>query len=211
VDNVKASELLDKAIEVDPNFFMPHFNIAMNNLPNNEENFKKFANKAVSINAKLSDAEDIFKQILERWLKDKKSDVTDLGAKLIELYPKDAYAYIYQSFFNIGQGKPEEAITNLKEAIALVDYKAPYYNLLGYNYLATNKMKEAEKAFDKYIELEPNEANPYDSKGDYFMAVKNYKAAHENFMKAYKIDTNFKASLKKANKAKMMLDSLGKE
>jgi len=48
--------------------------------------------------------------------------------------------------------------------------------------------------------------NPYDSKGDYFMNIKDYGKAYESFMKAYEIDTLW--SYKKAMKAKALYDSL---
>jgi tetratricopeptide (TPR) repeat protein len=94
----------------------------------------------------------------------------------------------------------------MKKAVELAKNKAPFYNMLGYSYLGANKMKEAEETFNKYIELEPNEANPYDSKGDYFMAMKDYQNAYDSFMKAYQLNNSFTASKKKAEKAKQILE-----
>jgi len=206
----KVDELLKKAIEVDNEFFMPHFQLAFYNLFlfNDEEKFKQYATSAIALKGELNNAEKLYKEMLERLLKDKKSDLTDLGAKIVKLYPKVPVAYSYEAFFLTQQGKHEEALKNQQQALKLAKNKAPFYNAIGYNYMAVNKMKEAEKAFDKYIELEPGQGNPYDSKGDYYMAVKNYKAAYDSFMKAYNTDNvNFKVSLKKAEKAKQMMES----
>ena len=68
------------------------------------------------------------------------------------------------------------------------------------------KYEEAANAFDKYIELSPNHPNPYDSKGDYFMKIKDYRNAYESFMKAHEIDSLW--SFKKAMNAKAIADSL---
>jgi lipoprotein NlpI len=68
-------------------------------------------------------------------------------------------------------------------------------------------MDEARAAFDKYIELAPNQPNPYDSKGDYFMEVKDYKNAYQSYMKAHELDSLW--GVKKAEKAKIMMDSTG--
>ncbi len=65
---------------------------------------------------------------------------------------------------------------------------------------------DTESALDKYIELEPNLPNPYDSKGDYFMKIEDYGKAYESYMKAHEIDTLW--SYKKAMKAKALYDSL---
>jgi len=64
---------------------------------------------------------------------------------------------------------------------------------------------DAEKSFDTYIEKAPALANPYDSKGDYFMATKQYQEAYDSYMKAYQIDSGFEISKKKAEKAMQLL------
>lgn len=204
----KSMEMLNKAVAADPDFFMAHFQMGIVYYYYNDDvNFKKSAGRAIAINVNLNPAEEIYKQILERYLKDKKSDVTDLGAKIIELYPKDYYSHLYQAYFCSFAGKKEESIQNMENALELTDHKAPVYNTLGYFYMEANRMAEAEQAFDKYIELDPDEANPYDSKGDYYMAVKEYQKAYDSFMKAYQLDNSFAASLKKAEKARQMLES----
>lgn len=204
----EAMEQLNNAVEKDPDFFMGYFNLAMNHLNfGNEELFKKIATKAITLDIKLNNAEELYKQLLERLLKDQKSDVTDLCEKIVKLYPKDYYAYVYLGYFSNLVGKFDEGITNMKKALELTKNKAPIYNMLGYSYLGANKMKEAEECFNKYIDMEPKEANPYDSKGDYFMAMKDYQNAYDSFMKAYEIDNvNFKVSLEKAKKAKKLME-----
>ena len=93
----------------------------------------------------------------------------------------------------------------------ITENQAPIYNTLGYTYIQLKQFEDAKSAFDKYIELEPDLPNPYDSKGDYYMAVENYELAFESFMKAYDLDTTWMASYNKAMKAKEILDSLQQE
>jgi len=69
------------------------------------------------------------------------------------------------------------------------------------------RFDEAAEALDKYIELKPDEPNPYDSKGDYYMAVEEYGKAYESFMKAVGIDSTWTGSLRKANKTRAMINS----
>ena len=80
------------------------------------------------------------------------------------------------------------------------------YNQLGYAYMDLGKYEDAKNAFDKYIELAPNLANPFDSKGDYFMATKQFEKAYESYMKAFGNDSSFEVSKKKASKARLMLE-----
>jgi tetratricopeptide (TPR) repeat protein len=67
--------------------------------------------------------------------------------------------------------------------------------------------ERAEAALDNYIRLAPEQANPYDSKGDYFMATEQYEEAYDSYMKAYEIDSAaFSVSKKKAKKAKLQME-----
>jgi len=79
------------------------------------------------------------------------------------------------------------------------------YNMIGYTNLALRNFEAAEMAFDKYIELEPDLFNPYDSKGDYFMAVDDYGNAYKSFEKALALNPEFESSLKKSVIAKELM------
>jgi tetratricopeptide (TPR) repeat protein len=72
--------------------------------------------------------------------------------------------------------------------------------------------ENAEKALNNYIRVAPDLANPYDSKGDYFMAIKEFEKAYDSYMKAYEIDPEyFEMSKKRAEKAKMIMEKEAKE
>jgi tetratricopeptide (TPR) repeat protein len=96
-----------------------------------------------------------------------------------------------------------EAVALLEDALA--EDPVNILNTLGYTYMAMEQFEEAAKALDKYIELKPDDPNPYDSKGDYYMAVEEYGKAYESFMKAVKIDSTWTGSLQKANRARAMI------
>jgi len=49
--------------------------------------------------------------------------------------------------------------------------------------------------------------NPYDSKGDYFMAVKVYENTYESYKKAVKIDPLFEQA-RNNRRVKIIMDSL---
>ena len=76
------------------------------------------------------------------------------------------------------------------------------YNQLGYAYMDLGEFEKAIEAFDNYMRLAPGIANPFDSKGDYFMATEQYAKAYESYMEAYRIDSSFTISAKKAKKAR---------
>ncbi len=59
--------------------------------------------------------------------------------------------------------------------------------------MALEQYEKAEEALDKYIQLKPDDPNPYDSKGDYYMAVE--------------IDSTRTGSLRKARRARALIKS----
>jgi Tfp pilus assembly protein PilF len=71
--------------------------------------------------------------------------------------------------------------------------------------MSLKQNEKAETAFDKYIESDPKNPNVYDSKGDYYMIIKEFKKAYESYMKAHAIDTAW--SLDKARNAQQLYES----
>lgn len=199
----KAFDLLKKALSDDPDFFMANYQTAMYyGWFANADKFKEYANAATNCKAKLSPAEELMKSAVTRLRENPNSDVTDIGKRLTDMYPKDVNSYgqllYYQTFKRDSTG----ALETLKKMLKITDNPAPVYNQLGYTYMALNQYDEAEKAFDKYIQLAPGNPNVYDSKGDFYMSIKEYNKAYDSYMKANSIDTAW--SYAKAQKAKQL-------
>jgi Tfp pilus assembly protein PilF len=204
---VQFRSLMSEALKADPDFFMADYQLANYFLyMGTKKRFIEYADKAVNCKAALSKGELLLKDALLKLLKNQDADVTNIGRELVKMYPADAYAYWplarYQSIIKDTEGQ----IATLKTAMEVTDNKGPIYNNLGYIYLNQGKYEDALTAFDNYIEVAPNLPNAYDSKGDYFMQVKDYRNAYESYMKAHELDSTF--SFKKALKAKAIADSL---
>ena len=56
------------------------------------------------------------------------------------------------------------------------------------------KYPEAEQAFKKYIELIPDDPNPYDSYAELLMKTGRFEESIKNYEKALSVDPNFVAS-----------------
>jgi len=201
----KGFNLLQKSLIEDPDFFMVNYMIAFT-YRDSTEKFNKYANAAVNSRAKLSKAEELLKSTIQRFTEKKDADVTEIGRKLVAMYPKDVWAYYFLNSFQNVAGDKKGSIETLKSALKIVENPAPVYNMLGYAYMQVNQNNEAEAAFNKYIELAPKNPNVYDSKGDFFMYTKEYGKAYETYMKAYALDSLW--GYQKAQKAKHLSDSL---
>ena len=62
------------------------------------EKFKGYANAAINCKSKLSPAEELLKSAMVKLIEKQNADVTDVGKKLVEMYPKDVNAY-YNLFY----------------------------------------------------------------------------------------------------------------
>jgi len=200
-------KLMLEALKEDSDFFMANFQLTQYyHYFKNEDKFKEYGEAVVNCKAKLSKGELLLKDVVSKLLEDSNADLTDLGKQLIKMYPNDVDAYSLLIWHQYINEDAEGSLGTLKSMLEITDKPAPVYNMLGYTYMSLENNEEAEIAFNKYIELAPNHPNPYDSKGDYFMNIKDYTNAYEMFMKANEIDSLW--SFKKAMNAKAIADSL---
>lgn len=197
----KSQMLMDEAFKEDPNFFMAHTQNAIFALySGNRESFNKHAEKAISGANQLNEAELLLKAAMVKLMENPDADLTGTGKKILKMYPHDKNSYYFLATFQMHNNDMKGVIGTYKKGINSVDNPAPFYNMLGYAYMGEGNMKEAEKAFNKYIELNPGHPNPYDSKGDFYMQTQEFDKAYENYMKAHEIDPGW--SFEKAEKAK---------
>ena len=191
-----------QALKEDPDFFMANF--WMYFVSSNEA--KKIAERIFQSDPPLNEAEKQIKTALKYLLEGQDEKTVAHLQKAIELYPYDPQLYkilymIQLQFMNDSEG----SIKTIEKAINACPDFPMAYNLLGYALMDQDKYDQAEKAFDQYIRLAPDQANPYDSKGDYFMEIKEYEKAYESYMEAVGIDSSFTMSKKKAEKARLIL------
>ena len=105
--------------------------------------------------------------------------------------------------------KGEKPLTEeqLKYLLRLLELRPEYgggYNTLGYNYMALQEMDKAKAAFEKYIELAPNEPNAYDSMGEHYLNTGNYAKSAEYYDRA--VALGMEGSKKGAEKARAAME-----
>ena len=200
----KALETFKKALDQDPDFFMVNYQLAFYSLLNQlPDDFNNYADAAINCKARLSDAEELLKSAIVR-LKQGRTALTDVGEKLMEMYPEDPNSYNNMIYYQSLAGDTKGTVETIKKAISIAGNPAPFYNQLGYAYITLKMADEAEAAFDKYIELDPENPNVYDSKGDYYMYIREYFKAYNSYMKANSLDRSF--SRDKAEAAKRLYE-----
>ena len=194
---------LQMAVDEDPEFFMAYFYMYFMA----DKSSKKVAEKALQSDAPLNEAEQEIKTAFKYLLDGQDDKVVEHLKLAIDRYPSDPHLYKILYILQFQYMKDVDGcLETLDRAIdADPDYPLAY-NQLGYALMDKDDLEGAEKAFDTYIKLAPHLANPYDSKGDFYMHTKQFEQAYDSYMKAYETDSDFIISEKKAKKARYLLE-----
>ncbi len=110
-------------------------------------------------------------------------------------YPDDKSIYYELAVNHYNVYQYAEAAEYAKKAIDIDPGFKVAYNQLAYAYHKLGDVGAALKAIDRYIELAPDEANPYDSKGDICMGNGMLDEAIDAFEKALAIKPDFYRSM----------------
>lgn len=86
--------------------------------------------------------------------------------------------------------KPEKALKLALDALEKNPNNAMSYNLVGWAYLANEKLKDAEKNLKKALELDPNLAAAWLNLGQLEETKKNIDEAKKDYKKAYELGKN---------------------
>ncbi|MBN4072338.1 tetratricopeptide repeat protein, partial [bacterium AH-315-F03] len=122
-----------------------------------------------------------------------------LYTEITEKFPDEKMAFMRLGILYRGVNRQDyhTTIEMFHKVIELDPLEAGAYNYLAYTYNTIGNTEKSLWAINKYVELAPNEANPYDTRGDLYSMNGNLDAAIANYQKAFEIDPEFVASLRK--------------
>lgn len=189
----QAAVMFDKAIALDKDFAMAYLYRASSG--GGYKIVRENLSKAVELLDKVTDGEKhliLYNKAL--FDGDAVSQKQELDSLLL-LYPEDKrvqdlagiYYYTLQDYTN--------ALIHFNKAVAIDNKYASSYNMLGYVHMGMQNFSEAEAPFKKYIDLIPNEANPYDSYAEYLLMQGRYDESIKQYEKAFKIDPEYVTAL----------------
>jgi tetratricopeptide (TPR) repeat protein len=179
----------EQAVQKDPNFALAYLYLAQ--AQSSAKGFMENLNKAVALVDKVSPAE-------KNWIMGQLAGANGLPmkqkehwSKLVADYPGDEQAHGLMGLHYFGQQQWEQSVAEFNKAVALAPKYAQAYNQLGYAYRFLGKNAEAEKAFQQYIELIPNDPNPYDSYAELLMKMGRFDESIVQYRKALEQNPNF--------------------
>jgi len=179
----------DKAISLDPNFALAELNRA--NVSPSAKEFFEHLKKAVALADKASDGERMLIQANEAGANGDPTKQKEILEKLVAAYPNDERAHFNVGGYYFGQQDFTQAISHYKRATELAPDYSTAFNILGYAYRQNEAYSDAENAFRKYIELIPNDPNPYDSYAELLLKMGRFDEAITQYNKALAIEPTF--------------------
>lgn len=188
-DFARARPHFEAAVAADPDFALAHLYQAVL-APDGERD----APMRLAAAGSASDAE---RQMIESYAANLEGDhdrEAALLTALAERFPSDPMPMFWWANTEANRGRPAEAVAAAEQALTADPSFAPAYNLIGYAEMAAGNADAAGAAFQSYIRLAPDEANPYDSYGEFLMNQGRLDEAEAQFEMALAKDPTFSVS-----------------
>jgi tetratricopeptide (TPR) repeat protein len=187
-DFVGALSHFDAALAADADFGLAHLYRALSTAQDREQHAQ-----AASA-ARVSDGE---RQLIEAYAAHLEGDherELELMDAAADRYPDDPNTPFWMGFEYYNLERYEDAMAAFDRAHEADPDYAGAYNLAGYTAMELNDDAAAERAFREYVRLAPDEANPYDSFGEFHMIRGRYDEAEAMFQQALARDSEFTVS-----------------
>ena len=114
---------------------------------------------------------------------------------LLAMYPQDHRTAFLAGRWLVHQRRYAQGIFVLEHALTLFPEYPAALNELAYAYAFRGNFEKAYGLMDRYVQLQPDQPNPYDSYGEILRAAGQYDAALEKYRQAIHVDPNFGSEL----------------
>ncbi|HEX7878327.1 MAG TPA: tetratricopeptide repeat protein [Candidatus Eisenbacteria bacterium] len=141
--------------------------------------------------ARVTDRERLEIRLLGADLEGRESDERALEDELIRRFHDDADVLILAANQHLSEGRPDEALSELQRAEEIDPARTDVWNLLGYARSELGSWPEAEDAFERYVFVHEQQANPHDSLGEFYLRTGRYRKALAQFETACEIKPDF--------------------
>ncbi len=178
-----------RAVELDPNFALAYLNLA-GTQPTTKEFFATLA-QAEALAGKVSEGERLMIQGAVVASTGDNTAQDKIYEELVAKYPADERALALLGNAHFGAQRYAEAIVQYEKAARIAPDFSQLYNQLGYSYRFLGETAKAEGAFKKYIQLIPDDPNPYDSYAELLLKLGRFDESIANYRQALAVDPTF--------------------
>jgi len=155
----EAEECYHKAVNYDSTFAMGHYCLVFHGVQGALE-------KAVKYAANATQKEQLYIFSLEASRAGDEERSFDLLEQLVARYPDEKIAWMELAFKARQKAQYDEAIHYLRRSLDADPMYGDALNLMAYIYSDMGDLENALTTIDRYVEIVPDEPNPYDSRGE---------------------------------------------
>lgn len=182
-----------RAVELDPTFAIAWLRLGM--LANTQQERLAALQQADLNKAKATDRDRYMIEAMFAVNTTGDFETADsLLVEMIERYPDEKEARYQLGVFYDQTDRDDEARAVIEEAVTLDPYYAPGINHLAYLAGRRGDTAGADTLSRRYLELEPDQANPLDSRGEILEMIGRHEEAREAFRAALAVEPGFLAS-----------------
>jgi serine/threonine protein kinase/tetratricopeptide (TPR) repeat protein len=193
VYNAEAEESFRKALEYDSTFAMAYFRLG---LLKDDEVRSPYMAKAMEYSDQISQKERLYIESMTEVTDRKFPQGIEKMEELSRRYPDDKEIHFWLGvFYRQLPGKNQDAVNSLTRAIEIDPLYKNAYNMLAYTYDREGDFEESLWAINKYATIAPDEANPYDTRGDLYAFNGRIDQAMESYLRALEVKPDFYPSL----------------
>ena len=195
----EAEKNFKKTLEYDPAFAKAYYGLAVINLHEMRyQQAKNYLAQAMKYSASMSQKDKLYIEGMDDIIAGQYEKGIQAIREITSRFPDEKEAFFWLGFiYYRNLTNPEEAIRCLSKAIVIDPLYKLAYNYLAYAYNDAGDFERSLWAINKYISLAPDEANPYDSRGDLYAYNGQLDAAIESYQKALANKPEFLTSLHK--------------
>jgi serine/threonine protein kinase/tetratricopeptide (TPR) repeat protein len=186
-----ARRVLERAVEMDPEFAMAHFYLGrvydqLGKLEEAKEAYEKFS----KYGKKYKGKEGLYIEAIQTGMRNPEKYVSILK-EIEKKYPKEKQVHFDLAVYYQRQNMQEKAIEEYNKALELDPNYGFAMNHLGYQYSAMGEFEKALECFSKYASISPGDANPFDSMGETYFRMGKLDEAIEKFKEALEVKPDF--------------------
>ena len=180
-----AEDSFEKVVELDSTFAMAYYYLTR------LRSDSLARERAVRHAENACEKDQYFIRSNEALLNGNLSEAANIMEEMLERYGDEKEALFMLGLYHYRQSRFADAIDVYTRALSIDPLYGTVYNMLAYSYDRTGDWENAIWAINKYISLAPNDANPYDSRGDIYRNNKQYDLAIDSYRKALEKKPNF--------------------
>jgi tetratricopeptide (TPR) repeat protein len=190
-----ARRSLKKALEYDSTFAMAYYRLG--GLSSGEDRLM-YATRGLEFADRASNREQYYLKGFHRHALGDYAGAIEMLEEASRKYPDDKEVFLTLGYiYNSDLHRPDQAIEHYTRAIEIDPMYKIGYNSLAYAYHDTGDFDKSIWAINKYIAIAPDEANPYDTRGDLYAFNGNLDDAISSYKEALKIRPDFWTSMEK--------------